>query len=103
MYCMSTNAEFSSVETSGTSHDTLHIKILITSNYALWHIINITGSEVISLGKCLLTRRHIPEDINHQRHCETLKSGIMLWLLLWISTYMEVIIRSLFRVRLIIA
>jgi len=80
---MNTNAEFYSVKTSGTSHNTVRIKILSMSNYELWHIINDMGPETISFGKCLLTRRHIPEDINpYQHHCETLKSGIILWLLL---------------------
>jgi len=75
MPCMSTKAEFSSVKTSGASHNTVRIKILITSNYEL----QILSVICVSFGKCLLTRRHIPEDINlNQRYCETLKYGIML-------------------------
>lgn len=35
MQCMSKNAEFSSVKTGGTSHNTVRVKILITSNYEL--------------------------------------------------------------------
>jgi hypothetical protein len=104
MHCMNTKAEFSSVKTSGTNHNTARIKILITSNYALWHIINDMGPETVSFGNCLLKRCHTSDDINLRQHrCETLKSGVMVWLLLWISMYMEVISRSLFRVRLIIA
>ena len=105
MHCMNTNAEFSSVKTSETSKNTVRIKILITSNYELWHIINDIGPETTSFGICLLTRYHIPEDINlHQHHCETPNLALCCECYYeLVCTYMEVISHSLFRERLIIA